>query len=96
MPRTKAASTMELVDGPKRMSSSNAPSCARAPASESDTYVTSRNWQRRIGAWPSAQSQPLRSREQLDDAVLAAGGLPRWMGWPLLAAYAWFLAAGLM
>lgn len=27
--------------------------------------------------------------------VMAAGGLPRWMGWPLLAAYAWFLAAGL-
>lgn len=28
-------------------------------------------------------------------SVLAAGGLPRWMGWPLLAGYAWFLAAGL-
>ena len=28
--------------------------------------------------------------------VLFAGGLPRWMGWPLLGAYAWFLAAGLM
>ena len=28
--------------------------------------------------------------------VLLADGLPRWMGWPLLAAYAWFLAAGLM
>jgi cation:H+ antiporter len=28
--------------------------------------------------------------------VLAANGLPRWMGWPLLGAYAWFLAAGLM
>lgn len=27
--------------------------------------------------------------------VLIAGGLPRWMGWPLLAAYAWFLIAGL-
>ncbi len=27
--------------------------------------------------------------------VLLADGLPRWMGWPLLAAYAWFLAAGL-
>jgi cation:H+ antiporter len=29
-------------------------------------------------------------------SVLIAGGLPRWMGWPLLAAYAWFLAAGLL
>ena len=27
--------------------------------------------------------------------VLLAGGLPRWMGWPLLAAYAWFVAVGL-
>ncbi len=28
--------------------------------------------------------------------VLLARGLPRWMGWPLLAAYAWFVGAGLM
>jgi cation:H+ antiporter len=28
--------------------------------------------------------------------VLIAQGLPRWMGWPLLAAYAWFVGAGLM
>ena len=28
--------------------------------------------------------------------VLFGDGLPRWMGWPLLAAYAWFLAAGLL
>lgn len=28
--------------------------------------------------------------------VAFANGLPRWMGWPLLAAYAWFLGAGLM
>jgi cation:H+ antiporter len=28
--------------------------------------------------------------------VLIADGLPRWMGWPLLAAYAWFVGAGLM
>ncbi|MBL9203150.1 MAG: sodium:calcium symporter [Opitutaceae bacterium] len=28
--------------------------------------------------------------------VLAASGLPRWMGWPLIAGYGWFLAAGLM
>jgi pyridoxamine 5'-phosphate oxidase len=45
---------------------------AKAPAAESDAYFASRNWQRRIGAWASAQSQPLRSREQLDAAVLAA------------------------
>ena len=28
--------------------------------------------------------------------VWLVNGLPRWMGWPLLAGYAWFLAAGLM
>lgn len=28
--------------------------------------------------------------------LLLGGGLPRWMGWPLVAAYGWFLAAGLM
>lgn len=43
----------------------------KAPAAESDEYFASRNWQRRIGAWASAQSQPLRSRGQLDDAVRA-------------------------
>ncbi len=45
---------------------------AKAPASESDEYFASRNWQRRIGAWASAQSQPLHSREQLNAAVRAA------------------------
>lgn len=28
--------------------------------------------------------------------VLLANGLPRWMGWPLLAGYGWFVAAGWM
>lgn len=28
--------------------------------------------------------------------VVWADGLPRWMGWPLLAAYAWFVAAGML
>jgi len=28
--------------------------------------------------------------------VAAAGGLPRWMGWPLLGAYAWFVGTGLV
>jgi pyridoxamine 5'-phosphate oxidase len=44
----------------------------KAPDAESDEYFASRNWQRRIGAWASAQSQPLRSREQLNAAVRAA------------------------
>jgi pyridoxamine 5'-phosphate oxidase len=44
----------------------------KAPAAESDAYFASRNWQRRLGAWASAQSQPLESREQLNTAVQAA------------------------
>ena len=44
----------------------------KAPAEESDEYFASRNWQRRIGAWASAQSEPLHSREYLNDAVRAA------------------------
>ena len=28
--------------------------------------------------------------------VLLAGGLPRWMGWPLLTAFAWFVGNGLL
>jgi pyridoxamine 5'-phosphate oxidase len=44
----------------------------RSPPAESDEYFASRNWQRRLGAWASAQSQPLRSRGQLNDAVRAA------------------------
>ena len=28
-------------------------------------------------------------------SILVAGGLPRWMGWPLVGAYAWFLVSGL-
>ena len=43
----------------------------KAPAAESDAYFASRNWQRRVGAWASAQSQPLHSREQLSAAVRA-------------------------
>ncbi len=29
-------------------------------------------------------------------SVLFANGLPRWMGWPLLAGYAWFVGSGLL
>ena len=44
----------------------------KAPEAESDAYFRTRNWQRRIGAWASAQSQPVRSRDQLNAAVRAA------------------------
>jgi pyridoxamine 5'-phosphate oxidase len=43
----------------------------KSPATESDAYFATRNWQRRLGAWASAQSQPLGSREQLNAAVRA-------------------------
>jgi len=44
----------------------------KSPPAESDEYFASRNWQRRVGAWASAQSRPLSSREQLNAAVRAA------------------------
>jgi pyridoxamine 5'-phosphate oxidase len=40
-----------------------------APASDSDTYFASRAWQSRIGAWASAQSEPIASRALLLEEV---------------------------
>lgn len=40
-----------------------------APAPESDAYFASRPWQRRVGAWASAQSEPVASRAELVAAV---------------------------
>jgi pyridoxamine 5'-phosphate oxidase len=42
---------------------------ALAPAGDSDAYFTSRPWQRQIGAWASAQSEPIDSRQALLAAV---------------------------
>ena len=44
----------------------------QAPAADSDAYFASRPWQSRIGAWASAQSEPVASREALQEAVTAA------------------------
>lgn len=43
-----------------------------APAADSDAYFASRPWQRRVGAWASAQSRPLRQRSDLESAVVQA------------------------
>jgi pyridoxamine 5'-phosphate oxidase len=42
---------------------------AAAPATDSDAYFASRAWQSRVGAWASAQSEPIASRELLLAAV---------------------------
>lgn len=43
----------------------------RAPVEDSDAYFASRAWQSRIGAWASEQSEPIASRAQLLEAVMA-------------------------
>jgi pyridoxamine 5'-phosphate oxidase len=43
-----------------------------APATDSDTYFASRSWDKRVGAWASAQSEPVASRAVLERAVAAA------------------------
>jgi pyridoxamine 5'-phosphate oxidase len=35
------------------------------PAAESDAYFATRNWQSRLGAWASQQSEPIASRAEL-------------------------------
>ena len=37
----------------------------RASAAESDAYFATRNWQSRLGAWASQQSEPIGSRAEL-------------------------------
>jgi pyridoxamine 5'-phosphate oxidase len=41
----------------------------QAPESVSDEYFASRPWQSRLGAWASAQSEPINSRKDLRAAV---------------------------
>ena len=42
----------------------------RAPGAESDAYFRTRPWQRQVGAWASAQSEPVASRAELEAAVV--------------------------
>jgi pyridoxamine 5'-phosphate oxidase len=41
----------------------------KAPEADSDAYFASRPWQSRLGAWASAQSEPVGSRKDLQAAV---------------------------
>jgi pyridoxamine 5'-phosphate oxidase len=43
-----------------------------APEAESDAYFASRPWQNRLGAWASAQSEPIAARTDLQAAVAKA------------------------
>jgi len=44
----------------------------KAPEADSDAYFASRPWQSRLGAWASAQSEPISSRRDLHSAVAKA------------------------
>jgi pyridoxamine 5'-phosphate oxidase len=44
----------------------------RSPEADSDAYFASRPWQSRLGAWASAQSEPIGSRKDLHAAVAKA------------------------
>ncbi len=44
----------------------------RAAAAESDAYFATRNWQSRLGAWASQQSEPIASRTELIGNVAKA------------------------
>jgi pyridoxamine 5'-phosphate oxidase len=41
----------------------------KAPEADSDAYFASRPWQSRLGAWASAQSEPVAARKDLQIAV---------------------------
>jgi pyridoxamine 5'-phosphate oxidase len=44
----------------------------KSPEADSDAYFASRPWQSRLGAWASAQSEPISSRKDLHSAVANA------------------------
>jgi pyridoxamine 5'-phosphate oxidase len=44
----------------------------KAPEADSDAYFAARPWQSRLGAWASAQSEPIGSRKDLHAAVAKA------------------------
>ena len=43
----------------------------QAPAADSDAYFASRPWASRVGAWASAQSEPVASRDAMLESVAA-------------------------
>ncbi|MGH8134280.1 MAG: pyridoxamine 5'-phosphate oxidase [Steroidobacteraceae bacterium] len=67
-PRAAAVMHWDALHRQVRLEGAVVPS----PASDSDAYFASRSRDKRIGAWASAQSEPVKSRAALEAAVAAA------------------------
>ena len=61
-PRAAAAFHWDALDRQARVRGIVEP----LPEAESDAYFNNRIWEKRVGAWASAQSQPVESREALE------------------------------
>ncbi|HET7755955.1 MAG TPA: pyridoxine 5'-phosphate oxidase C-terminal domain-containing protein, partial [Steroidobacteraceae bacterium] len=67
-PRAAAVMHWDALHRPVRIEGPG----VEGPPQESDAYFASRAWDKRIGAWASAQSEPVASRAALEAAVAAA------------------------
>jgi len=68
---SRRGATVMYWDGMQRQLRVEGP-IVKALSGENDAYFASRDWQRRVGAWASQQSEPIESRARLLEAVRQA------------------------